>query len=494
MSVQLYPHQADVIRGTRDALREANSALVVAPTGMGKTVLSSFMAGSAASRGRRVTFGCHRKELIKQTAKTFDLVGIDYGIIAAGFPGNRHAPVQIASIPTLAARLDRYAAPDLYLVDEAHHAGAKTWAGIIDHYKAGGSKVVGLSATPERLDGTGLAKWFDRMVSGPSTAWLIDNGYLSSYRMFAAAEIPDLKGIKKVGGDLNKGEVEAKVSTVRVVGNAVKHYAQLAHGKRAMAFCVSIKHSMLVVEQFQKAGYSAAHIDGDMDPGIRDRLIAAFEAGRIQILSSVDLVSEGFDLPALEVAILLRPTDSLGLYIQQVGRALRAMYAEGFDRSTSAGRLAAIAAGPKPEALILDHAGNSIPRERGGRGHGLPDDERQWTLLGREKRKRGASNDEEEVVDTRQCPTCYRMHPPAPTCPQCGHVYPVQGRTVKELEGELLEVERRAQAERKVEQAKAQTVEDLIKVGKARGMKNPHGWARHVAAAREKKAQERYVR
>jgi superfamily II DNA or RNA helicase len=472
MTISLYPHQRTLIGETREALADHRSVLVQLPTGGGKTVVASFMAGSAAKRGKRVTFACHRKELITQTAKTFDRVGIPYGIIAAGVTGDRRQPVQIASIPTLNSRFDRYDAPDLYIVDEAHHAGAKTWADVIDAYKAKGSFVVGLSATPERLVGTGLGKWFNSMVRGPSTGWLIENGFLSPYRLFAPSS-PDLSGVKRIGGDFNKKELEERVGTTAVTGNAVEHYRKIAHGKRAMVFCVSIKHSLAVVEQFQAAGYRAAHIDGESQD--RERLIADFTAGRIEVLSSVDLVSEGFDLPAIEVAILLRPTDSLSLFIQQVGRALR------------------VAPG-KSEAIILDHAGNSRPKEDGGRGHGMPCEEREWTLDGRVKRKRGGNSDEPSAP-VRQCPSCYRVHPPAPTCVNCGHVYPSLGRTVTELEGELAEVEiAAARLATRKDQGRAKTLDDLVKQGRARGMRNPAKWAENVLKGREEKRENEEAR
>lgn len=495
MTFKVRDYQASLIGEAREKLRDNQSVLVQMATGGGKTAIASYMSGSAAKRGKRVFFGCHRKELIKQTAKTFDKVGIPYGIIAPGFTGDYRQPVQIASIQTLSSRLERYGVPDLYIPDEAHHAGAKTWADIINHYREGKAKIVGLSATPERLDGTGLGLWFDAMVCGPSTGWLIEQGFLSPFRMFAPS-IPDLAGIKKTGGDFNRGELEKRMGGVQIVGDVVRHYRDLAHGKKAMVFCVSIKHSLAVVEQFQKAGYRAAHIDGESTN--RDELIAAFESGKIQVLSSVDLVSEGFDLPAIEVAILLRPTHSLSLFLQQVGRVLRPVYAPGYDLGTQQGRLDAIAAGPKPYALILDHSANSIPREAGGRGHGLPDDEREWTLAGREKKKRGSRDeDDEAAVNTRQCPQCYRVHPPAPVCVQCGYEYPTMGRTVEQLEGELKEVDRQKAEEiraRKNEQARAKSLEDLVAIGKARNMKNPHGWAVNVMRARGQKAERRFIR
>ena len=530
---KLRDYQAALISETRGALREHNSVLLQCPTGGGKTALAAFMAGSAAKRGNRVTFGVHRRELIKQTAKTFEKVGIPFGIIASGFTGDRHQLVQIASIQTLEKRLDWYETPNLYIPDEAHHAGAETWARVINTYAEKKAKIVGLSATPERLDGTGLGKWFGKMVVGPPTEWLISEGFLSPYRLFAPS-IPDLTGVRKTGGDFNRGQLEEKMVGSSIVGDVVKHYRDLAHGRKAMIFCVSIKHSQAVVEQFQNAGYRAAHIDGESTN--RDELIKAFETGKIQVLSSVDLVSEGFDLPAIEVAILLRPTHSLSLFLQQVGRVLRPVYAPGFDLETREGRLAAIAAGPKPYALILDHSANTIDRDAGGRGHGLPDDPRNWTLQGREKKKRGLQGEDDDVppVTTRQCPACFRMHRPAPICPGCGHEYPSMGRTVKELEGELREVERKQQQEVRFERLKAQsgaetiddltrqfvaqgsspgkararakiilkareakkgrTLEDWTKIGRDRGKKNPEAWAKRVFEEMNKPKQTRVVK
>lgn len=451
-------YQEEMIGKTRVALRTHRRVLVVSPTGSGKTVLSAFMAGSATQKGIRTAFVCHRKELIKQTARTYGEVGIPYGIVSAGMTGNRHQPVQICGVNTLANRLDQHNDFGLMIWDEAHHIAAASWAKIMDAFP--NAKHVGLSATPERLDGTGLHKFFDHMVPGPRVAWLIENGYLSPYRMLAPS-LPDLDGVKTVAGDFDKKTLGEAMSKPKLIGDMVAHYTKLAPGKRNMVFCVSVKHSLAVVEKFQAAGWRAAHIDGETDPEARDRLIADFTSGALQILSSVDLVSEGFDLPAIEVATLARPTKSVSLYLQQVGRSLR------------------IAPG-KTEALVLDHAGNSLT-------HGLPDDDREWSLAGRTKRKK-RKGDDEPAFPVRQCPTCFKVHRPAPVCSGCGHEYAVLGRTVEELEGELTEVVR-AQAKRdaKVEVARAKTLEELIRIGQLRNYKNPQFWARSVMAGRAQK-------
>lgn len=484
MPILLRDYQDEMLAGARQALRTHRKVLLQAPTGAGKTAVAAKMAENVQAKGRRAAFLVHRRELITQSAKTFTKAGVDFGVVAAGVTGNRHAPIQICSIQTLSRRLDLHKDFDLIVVDEAHHATASTWSAVIEHYAK--AKVVGLSATPERSDGTGLDKMFDVLVPGPRVSWLIEQGYLSRYRLFAPSA-PDLTGIHSRAGDYARDELAEVMDKPSITGDAVTHYSRIGAGRRAMVFCVSIKHSLHTVERFQAAGFRAAHIDGETDPAVRDALIAEFAAGRIQVLSSVDLVSEGFDVPEIEIAILLRPTKSLSLFLQQIGRCLRPVYAEGFDLTSQDGRLAAMAASDKPEAVVLDHAGNALQ-------HGLPDDDRVWSLTGRQKRKRAAKDeDEEDAVQVRQCPMCYSVHRPEPTCPRCGFTYPTMGRSVKEVEGELQELQRNEAARaRKVEVARAQTLDELIAIGRSRGYKNPSWWAKQTIAARDRKLSARY--
>src|SRR5690348_5764665 len=183
MSLTLRPFQEDMIQAARVSLRAHKSILLQAPTGAGKTVLSAYMTGSAVSKGKRVWFVVHRRELVNQSARTFNFVGIQHGIIAAGYDPNWRRPVQIAGIQTLARRLQRLQPPDIIIWDESHHVAAKSWETIFRFYPE--AHHVGLTATPQRLDGKGLGKYFEDMIVGPSTAWLIENGYLSPYRLFS---------------------------------------------------------------------------------------------------------------------------------------------------------------------------------------------------------------------------------------------------------------------------------------------------------------------
>jgi len=457
----LHPYQRDIIRDTRLALREHNSVLIQAPTGSGKTVLSAEMLGKASYKGKRSFFICHRAELIEQSSKTFEKVGIPHGFIANGYAPDPWQPVQICSIDTLKNRYNKIQPPDLCIWDESHHLAAAGWAKVHGAYDK--AKHVGLTATPERLDGKGLGDWFSHMIKGPSVSWLIESGFLADYKAFAPS-IPDLTGVHKRMGDYKHDELEQVMDNNVISGNAISHYLDLVPGKPAVAFCVSIKHSEHVAERFRQAGVMAVHIDGKMNKHDRKIAIDSFRKGDIKVLCNVDIVGEGFDLPSLTASILLRPTQSLALYLQQVGRALR----------TDTG---------KDNAYILDHAGNIMK-------HGLPDEEREWSLDS--KKRTGKKKDSEREEPIKVCEKCFGVHAPSPQCPYCGHVYEVKGREIEETDAKLQEIDKaQLKRQRAMEQSQAQSVDDLVVLGQARGYKNPHGWAAYVYAARKSKEQSR---
>ena len=429
------------------------SQLLVLPTGGGKTVCFSYMAGRAVEKGLRVWILAHRVELLDQISRTLREFAVPHGVIAPGYIADRRKPVQVASVFTLARRLERYDPPDLIIVDEAHHAiSASTWGKVITAFPA--AKLLGVTATPIRLSGEGLGDLFETMVQGPTMRELIDLGALSPYRLFAPAGV-DLTGVHTRMGDFVRGEIEAAMDKPSITGDAVAHYRKLAPGRRAVAFCVSVEHAVHVAEQFRAAGIPAQAIDGAMDRSLRANVLADFAAGRVQVLASCDLVSEGFDVPAIEAAILLRPTQSLGLYLQQVGRALR----------TFPG---------KTEAIILDHAGN-VKR------HGLPDEERVWSLDGTVRQKKAARSE----VPVKTCGSCFATVHAAATHCACGFEFPVQKREVEHVEGELQEIDLATAVKmRRQEQGRAQSEADLVALGRSRGMKRPELWARHVMRAR----------
>jgi DNA repair protein RadD len=406
--MQLRAYQQQAISDLRMAYRSGSAApLLVAPTGMGKTVVFAAITQAAAARGRQVLILVHRRELIHQASAKLAAIGVDHGVIAAGItPAN--ASVQVASVQTLIRRLDCAAAPDLIIIDEAHHAVAgNTWGRIIDHWP--NSLLLGVTATPVRQDGRGLGCMFDQLVFGPSTAELIATGYLTPARIYAPPPVADLTGIHRRAGDYAIDEAAERMDRPTVTGDAISHYQRIGAGQPAIAFCCNVKHAEHVCHAFKVAGIRAATLLGNTTD--RDALVARFAAGFIDVLVTVDVVSEGFDCPGAAVAILLRPTQSEGLYLQQIGRVLRP-------------------APGKQAAVVLDHVGN-VHR------HGFPDDHRNWTLADRERRAGSAGTPAPSV---RTCPECFAAFKPAPVCPCCGASCAAPDRQLKQVEGELVEL------------------------------------------------------
>ena len=461
MAFTLRAYQEATLSRMRELMASGKrSILAQGSTGSGKTAMAAHMIGTAAKRGMSSIFLVHRRELVKQSMLAFHEEGIPHGVIAAGFLEDKRQLVNVASIQTLARRLDSVKAPQLIVWDEVHHAAAGSWKAVRAHFP--NAYHVGLTATPCRLDGQGLSEYFEEMVCGPSTYDLIQQGYLSKYKLFVPSTI-NTNGLHTRMGDFNQTELASVVDKPTITGDAIREYQKRAAGKRAVVFCVSIEHSKHVADQFQAAGFRAHHVDGETPAEDRDRAVREFSDGRLDILCNVDLFGEGFDLPSLEVAILLRPSQSLGLYLQQVGRALR----------PSPG---------KDHAIILDHAGNC-------QRHGLPDDEREWTLEGRDVKKRAS----EQGLAVRVCPKCFAAsRAGVPVCQFCGYAHQVVSRVVAEVDGDLSEVDiEMARRERKFEHGQANSLNDLIELGKQRGYKSPYGWAKAVFNARQRRKLQR---
>jgi DNA repair protein RadD len=450
--MQLRSYQQRAIDDLRNAYRFGYRApLLCLPTGGGKTCVFAAIAKQAADRGRRVLILVHRRELIKQASSKLQWIGVNHGLIAAGIEPSP-ALVQVASVQTIARRLSRIDwQPDLIIIDEAHHATAGQWERTLQHWPA--AYRLGVTATPCRLDGRGLRSAFDHLVLGPSVAQLIDAGFLSHSRIYAPPVIADLSGIRTRAGDYANDQAAAAMDRPTVTGDAIAHYQRLAAGQQAIAFCCNVAHAESVCAAFQAAGIAAQLLLGNTVD--RDEVVQQFGAGAIRVLVTVDVVSEGFDVPAASVAILLRPTKSLGLYLQQVGRVLRP-------------------APGKQAALILDHVGN-VTR------HGFPDDHRDWTLDDGIKRNTGAA-----APSVRTCPECYAAFKPQPQCPVCGaQCAPIRSSKIRQLAGELQELKREAVRHRIAERRKqgsARTLEQLLALAKERGY-SP-GWAYRIHQAR----------
>jgi DNA repair protein RadD len=418
--------------------------LYVCSTGGGKTVVFTAMVAGAFRRGRRVLVAAHRDYLISQIGATLEKFGLEYGVIAAGYDERVDLPVQIGSTMSLLRRLHKYEPFDLVVFDEAHRSMSATNREIIDALP--NAHVVGVTATPARLDGKPLGEIYQSMVVGPPMRELIARGYLVPFRYFAPSNI-DLSGIRSRGGDYAMDEVETRVAKPSITGDVIEHYRRLAPGKRAIVFCVSREHSRQVARQFTEAGIPARHIDGETPRDERARIRTEFDLGRIQVLTNVELVSEGYDIPAVEAVIQLRPTQSLVLFLQMVGRALR----------TSPGKL---------EAVLIDHVGNCFR-------HGLPDEDREWSLTAKLSPRRGSADAPNLVVT--QCKNCFRVYRSGGPCPHCGTVNAEKKPPIKLTKGELEEIKKVERRNRVFEEFSCRSLAELQVVGKNRG--HAPGWA-----------------
>lgn len=378
MTPTLRPYQIELVEGVREQFRTHRRVLAVAPTGAGKTVTFAYITLNAAAKNRRVYVVAHRQEIVEQIGGALASMGVRHGRIQPGRSPTDDL-VQVAMIQTLARRLDRVPAPDLLVMDEAHHGVAGAWQTVADAWPQ--AKILGVTATPERLDGRGLGAAFDAMVIGPGMRDLIEAGYLARYRYLAPPQRVDLSGVRTRLGDFAVDDLAALLDKSTITGDAVAHYQAHLGGRPAIAFCVTVAHAEHVARQFCDAGIRAASVDGSMDRAERRRRIAGIGDGTYQVLTSCELISEGVDVPVVAGAILLRPTKSLGMYLQQVGRPLR-LKPDGGD------------------AVILDHAGNVHI-------HGMPDIPREWSLDAKRRRK-------PSEVQITTCERCYRIFNAAP--------------------------------------------------------------------------------
>ena len=458
MTPTLRPYQQESIASIRAEYRAGRRrVLFVLPTGGGTTFVFSHIANQASARGNRVCILVHRAELLDQASRSLSAMDVRHGLIRAGQPMDLGQMVQVASVQTLARRLHLLPAElfQLVIIDEAHHTTAGTWERVLSHFHA--ARTLGVTATPCRGDGRGLGEHFQEMILGPTPAWLTERGYLAPARVFCPPGF-DRGGLRKRMGDFDMAQAGEQLTARAQVGDAVSHYRAHLAQQTAIAFCCTVAHAEAVAAAFQSEGIPAASIDGRMDTTTRRRLLEQLGAGELKVLTSCSLIGEGVDVPSVAGCLLLRPTQSLSLHLQMIGRCLR----------PQAGKV----------AVILDHVGN-IPRL----GHHL--DPQEWTLDGVHRRPKAAA------ASVRVCPRCYAaMGGQAGSCDECGHMFQAKPRELAQVAGTLAEVHAGVGVTtRKREQGQAQTLEDLIAVGQRRGMKNPRGWARHVLAARQAKGQ-----
>jgi len=388
--VLLRPYQSAAIDGLRAELRRgARRVLLTCPTGGGKTVVAAEIIRAAVAKGSRVLFLAHRRELIHQTCDKLRHFGVPHGIIMAGEPEALQQPVQVASVQSLARRTDRLPPADLLFFDEAHHAAAGSYTDVLSWYSR--ALVVGLTATPWRLDGKGLADVFDGHVLARTPRELRDEGYLAPVGGWEYEAI-DTEGARVKGGDFVAADL-SKATTRRVIGDVVEEWKRHAGSKRTVVFAVSIAASQQLRDAFLAAGVAAEHVDGEQPTVERDAVVARLREGRTLVVCNCNVLAEGFDCPELEVCVLARPTLSTALYLQMVGRVLRP--AEGKER-----------------ARIHDHAGCL-------KAHGHPYAARDYSPA-------TAANVERSAVEKAKgpparCPACKSVHSGRWPCDACGY-------------------------------------------------------------------------
>lgn len=364
----LRAYQLRAVEAVRDAFGRVRRVLLVLPTGAGKTHTAAALIARAHARGRRCLFLVHRREIVLDTARRLTAAGIPCGVVMAGHPAT-DAPVQVASVQTIAAR-ELAPGAELLIWDEAHHVAADTWRDIAALYPR--AYHLGLTATPVRSDGQGLRDAFDELVVGSTVAELVALGVLAPC---------DVVGPPKRQSALSMAPFAA--------------YQRWCAGRPTVAFCATIAESRALVAALTEQGIAAAHLDGDTSPRQRDRILEDFAEGRLDVVSNVAVLTEGWDCARAEVLLLARGCDSPGTLLQILGRGRR------------------FGSDPSKRCLLVDLCG-AVHQ------HGMPDADRDWTLDGLAHRPRAAAD------ATRQCAECgrvyeARLYPRA--CP-AGHAAP----------------------------------------------------------------------
>lgn len=389
----------------------------------------------------------HRQELKEQHEKLFRSLGI--------------TNARVAMILTEANRLGQHEKPALIVTDEAHLSRSNSWMRVLEHYNAW---TVGFTATPVRLDGKPLGDVYSTLIEGVDVKWLIANQNLAPYEYYAPTLV-ETDGLRTVAGDYVVSDLEKLMNERAIYGDIIESYRKFAGGERAIAYCVSVRHAESTAEAFNSAGVRAEALSAGTPQRLRRKVLDDFRSGKITVLCNVGIISEGVSIDEVTCCMLLRPTESVALGIQQMMRCMRYL--------------------PGKVATIIDFVGNYTRI-------GLPDDDREWSLGEPLKRKQRTDGNGDFYI--RTCPECYMTFKTAPVCPFCGAEYPLHPREIKareeiELKRITAEEMARVEAEKKkarMEQGRAQTFEELVAIGKAKGYKNPAYWASQVMRGRRR--------
>ena len=421
-TLYLRPYQKELLQKIAESFDLASRVLLQLPTGGGKTVVFCEIVKSFLTEGKTALIVVHRKELLDQASRSLSRLGIDHGLIC---PGEKVAPSQkvaVASVQSLARKSLPFE-PDLLIIDEAHHAAGKNnWTKAIDRWPA--AKTLGVTATPCRLDGKPLGKIFQLLIQGPQSADLISQGFLAPARVFSPKALVTTEGISTRAGDYNQAQISERFDAEEITQQALENFSRICPDAKSIVFCCSIQHAENVSQAFLASGISSGCLHGKLTKQEREKILSKFASGEIQVLTSRDIISEGTDIPDAESAILIRPTQSESLYLQQVGRVLRT-------------------APNKRYAVIIDLVSNTVT-------HGLPDENRDWSIsLGLKK------NRKRQVFTCSKCDAVLTSS--QKTCSHCGEPNP----NYKTLSESIKILDTRPEAEIEIEELNLQDITEL---------------------------------
>ena len=453
----LRDYQERDLDAVRAAFREHRAVLLVQPTGAGKGTLASYIVQSATAKGKRTLFTVGRRALVHDMAGRLERLGIRFGVIMGTDPRRDDTlPVQVASIDTLRRR-ETLPLADLIVVDEAHGAVSPGYKAVLDRYPE--ARILGLTATPIRLDQRGLGEMFEAMVVGPSVETLISQGWLVPSQTFAGP-VPDVSTVTSTAGDFNQRQLAEVCDRKNLVGDIVTTWQRLASDRKTVSFGVNQHHAQSIAESFRSAGVECAYVDADTPDDERDRIWKDLDFGGLRVVSSVGVISLGWDHPIVSCCILARPTESKQLHLQQLGRGCRPYPG-------------------KSSLRALDHAGNT-------HRHGFYEEPREWTLSGLTVRTPAVGDIIVSITTCRRCFGTFRAN--VDTCPYCGAPVQRQVRRIMVEPGQLEEMQRVAKAaaienwrERTGDDARKQKFLEMVALARVKGWSPKQPYAKYHA-------------